>query len=98
MTSSTQVENNCIYALHYLCGIKFFKKGIWCQESKYFYLLRLTRKAKAAFGRLSLEQGYNQTCHYYQNLQADIPKLHAKFHQNLWCGFGEKWDQDNDIL
>ena len=49
-----------------------------------------TRKAKAA-------GGYNQTCHYYQNLQADIPMLHAKFHQNPWCGFGEKWDQDDIV-
>ena len=57
-----------------------------------------TRKAKAAFDRFSFEGGYNQTCHYYQNLHTDIPKLHAKFHQNPWCGFGEKCGQDNDIV
>ena len=55
------------------------------------HVFRDTRKAKAAYGRLSFELGYNQTCHWYHNLQADIPKLHAKFHQNPWCGFGEKW-------
>ena len=57
-----------------------------------------TRKAKAASGRLSLERGYNQTCHYYHNLRAAIQMLHAKFHQNPWCGFGEKCGQDNDIV
>ena len=60
--------------------------------------IRITRKAKAASGRLSFERGYNQTCHYYQNLPLDIPKLHAKFHQNPWCGFGEKFAQENDIV
>ena len=48
-------------------------------------------KRKAAGGRLSFEQGYNQTCHYFHNLQTDKPNLHAKFHQNPWCGFREKW-------
>ena len=61
-------------------------------------VLQRTRKAKAASGRLSFERGYNQTCHYYHNLQTDKPKLHAKFHQNLWCSFGVKWDQDPDIV
>ena len=57
-----------------------------------------TRKAKAASGRLSFKQGYNQRCQWYQNLLPDIPKLHAKFHQN-WCtSFGEKCVQDSDIL
>ena len=27
-----------------------------------------------------------------------VPRLHAKFHQNPWCGFGEKCGQDNDIV
>ena len=40
----------------------------------------LTRKDKAASGRLSFEQGYNQTCQWYHNLQAAMPELHAKFH------------------
>ena len=57
-----------------------------------------TRKAKAASGHLSFKRGYSQTCHWFQNLQAAIPKLHAKFHQNPWCGFGEKCEQDTDIV
>ena len=36
-------------------------------------------KAKAASGRFSFEWGYNQTCHWFHNLRAAIPKLHAKF-------------------
>ena len=57
-----------------------------------------TRKATAASGRLSFEWGYNQTCHWFHNLQAAIPKLHAKFRQN-WCtSFGEKCGRDNDIV
>ena len=70
----------------------FFQKNVgrfWITTFRY-------SQAKAASGRLSFEQGYNHTCHYYQNLHTDIPKLHAKFHQNPWCGFGEKWDQDPD--
>ena len=65
---------------------------------KYPFAISKTRKAKAASGCLFFERGYNQTCHCYQNLQADIPKLHVKFHQNLWYGFGEKCGQDNDIV
>ena len=57
-----------------------------------------TRKAEAASGRLSLQRGYNQPCHWFHNIWAAIPKLHAKFHQNPWCGFGEKWEQDTDIV
>ena len=38
----------------------------------------------------SFERGYNQPCHCYQNLPLTIPKLQVKFHQNPWCGFGEK--------
>jgi len=63
---------------------------------KFFISLDKTRKAKAASGRLSFKGGYNQRCQWYQNLPLDIPKLHAKFHQNPWCGFGEKCGQDND--
>ena len=78
------------------------KKVHWIADSTHgFKVLNVilnTRKAKAASGRLSLEWGYNQTCHYCQNLRAAIPKLHAKFHQNLWCSFGEKCGQDNDIV
>ena len=57
----------------------------------FYHQLSLTRKAKAASGRLSFKRGYNQTGHYYHNLQTDKPKLHTKFHQNPWCGFREKW-------
>ena len=57
-----------------------------------------TRKVAAASSHPSLERGYNQRCQWYQNLQADVPKLHAKFHQNPWCGFGEKCAQENDIV
>ena len=27
-----------------------------------------------------------------------MPELHAKFHQNRCCHFGEKCEQDNDIV
>ena len=59
---------------------------------------RYTREAKAASGRLSFERGYNQPCQWYHNLQAAMPELHAKFHQNRCCHFGQKWQQDNDIV
>ena len=55
-----------------------------------------TRKAKAASGRLSFKQGYNQTCQWYHNLWAAMSELHVKFHQNPWCRFGEKRGQDTD--
>ena len=58
----------------------------------------ITRNAKAASGRLSFNRGYNQTCHWFRNLRAAIPKLHAKFHQNRWSRFGEKRKQDTDIV
>ena len=58
--------------------------------------IKSTLKVKAASGRLSFERGYNQTCQWYHNLWADMPKLHAKFHQNRWCRFGEKCEQDTD--
>ena len=65
---------------------------------KLFTILIGTRKAKAASGRLSFERGYNQTCHWYQNLPLTMPKLHAKYHQN-WCtSFREKCGQDPDIV
>ena len=48
-----------------------------------------------SFLALKSKQGYNQRCQWYQNLPLDIPKLHAKFHYNPWCGFGEKCRQDN---
>ena len=67
-------------------------------SSTEIYAITNTRKAKAASGRLSFKWGYNQRCQWYQNLPLDIPKLHAKFHQNPWCGFGEKCGQDNDIV
>ena len=70
---------------------------LWYVKQKRFSFCS-TRKAKAASGRLSYARGYNQTCHYYQNLQADIRRLHAKFHQNPWCGVGEKCSQDNDFV
>ena len=67
------------------------------KDTKLMFEFFSTRKAKAA-GRLSFKQGYNQRCQWYQNLLPDIPKLHAKFHQN-WCtSFGEKCVQDSDIV
>ena len=68
------------------------------KDTKLMFEFFSTRKAKAASGRLSFKQGYNQRCQWYQNLLPDIPKLHAKFHQN-WCtSFGEKCVQDSDIV
>ena len=67
-------------------------------ENYHHNVFTITRKAKAASGRLSFEQGYNQTCQGSQNLRADLPKLHAKFHQNRCTSFGEKCEQENDIV
>ena len=76
----------------------YVNDGVLYYEDGQNGLLDSTRKAKSASGRLSFERGYNQICHYYQNLHTDIPKLHAKFHQN-WCtSFGEKCGQENDIV
>ena len=85
-----------VYVIFAKCELElcmFFRQKRTCTFLYITYLCVIisTRKAKAAYGRLSFERGYNQTCHWYHNLQADIPKLHAKFHQNPWCGFGEKW-------
>ena len=52
--------------------------------------LILTRKVKAASGRLSFKPGYNQRCQWSYFLHTAMPKLHAKFHQNRCTSFGEK--------
>ena len=88
-SSSEKMQPNVAFLL----SLFFF-----CRKKRNTFAFYNTRKAKAASGRLSFEQGYNQTCHYYQNLHTEIPKLHAKFHQNPWCGFGEKCEHDNDIV
>ena len=36
---------------------------------------------------LKIKRGYNQTCHWYQNLPQDMHEPHAKFDQNWWSGF-----------
>ena len=55
-----------------------------CQKNLF---LLTNSHAKAAGGHLSFERGYNQRCHWYQNIPRNIPESHAKFHQNWWFSF-----------
>ena len=101
MLFSAHYNNTALLSLEFLPAFCLIKcQSPWVRTIQRYEVSSFsnTRKAKAASGRFSFERGYNQTCHYYQNLHTDIPKLHAKFHQNPWCGFGEKCGQDNDIV
>ena len=73
-------------------------KAFWSFSKLKFWLFQLLARQRWPPAAFFLKWGYNKRCQWYQNLPLDIPKLHAKFHQNPWCGFGEKCGQDNDIV
>ena len=73
-------------------GVRYLNKyiPIFCLKKNFNPLKTISSIHFTYICKVSLERGYIQTCHCYHNLWAAIPKLHAKFHQNPWCGFGEK--------
>lgn len=79
-----------VYVIFAKCELElcmFFRQKRTCTFLYITYLCVIisTRKAKAAYGRLSFELGYNQTITFHNhNLQAAIQKLHVKFRQNWY--------------